>query len=1024
MAKTHRALDLATREKLIDAGVEPISAAWARILETRTELAPGLTDGHRRALVTQFLEATFEQAELPADSPNAAFLSTPAVAHFQHSLSDLREQLAIDQFHVAVSTLQWAVRQFLVSCGLVSAEDALALYEAVNQILDAVMRETTQEWAFQQSEIRRLKDELEGLYRISSHAAAETDLQGVLRTVVLEIAELLGADFAALLLPKGFQDAWLDEDAQVPQDVHSLEIQAMVASDETRTLLDKMTFAIDEGGALARAFLTGQVVSSTAPVEDLHVTIRRRQTLEMLGFRHMLAAPLKMAGRILGVACVANRDERRRFGTDAYHLLTTVCAQAAAAIRNKQLFARNKALMMDLVFTLTQALDARDSYTRNHSANVASLARRIAQEMGLSESECEDIYIAGLLHDIGKIGIADAVLHKPGALNRAERALMMQHPVKGAQILAPVRGLRHLIPCVRHHHERYDGNGYPDGLAAEDIPLGARILAMADAYDVMNNHRVYRRSRSPEEILAEIRAMSGKQFDPQVVEVLLRLAESDGITSLTPKTGSVIPDRGTYYADEEEPAPILPETPFTSAELVAMGGLLDHFARLYQVPVRLVDNGGRHVARGDSQPPEPPRPGEKAVAVSLGGRTVGQLVAPGDLDTGMLEDLTLAIQEILGRHGALESQVKQFHELADLSKTLNACLSPEEVLQASVEAAKRMVGADVATFWVAVDEKQLQFSASAGRSRIPWNTRITVGQDDGLEAYVAYRRISTAVVDFAVEDRFKVPDWVRENGVMSSLAVPMQMGLRLVGVMSVLMYEVTTFSNEDVGVLSAIANATAAAYENAYLRQQYRSTDVIDPLSGLSNHRAFHERLASEVKKAASSGRGLALVIFDVDHFAAYNQSHGFSAGDDLLRQVGSIIRTISTGAEVASRFGGEEFALLIPAPDPRTARERGMEMAERLRQAVAEAYFPGRHSMTARVTISAGVASYPDPVEDPEELILAAQKALLDAKESGRNRVVPAGPAGYPGREKSRDGAGDARGAREGAKQEDDSAA
>lgn len=997
MAKTHRALDLTTREKLIDAGVEPISAAWARILEAKSDIAPGLSDALRRQLVTQFLEATFEQAEVPAVSPNAAFLSTPAVAHFQHSLSDLREQLAIDQFHVAVSTLQWAVRQYLVSSGLVSAEQALMLYEAVNQILDAVMRETTQEWAFQQSEIRRLKDELEGLYRISSHAAAETDLGGVLRTVVLEISDLLGADFAALLLPKGFQDAWLDEDAEAQQDVHSLEIQAMVASDEMRVLLDKMTFAIDEGGALAKAFLTGQVVSSTAPVEDLHVTIRRRQTLEMLGFRHMLAAPLKMAGRILGVACVANRDERRRFGTDAYHLLTTVCAQAAAAIRNKQLFARNKALMMDLVFTLTQALDARDSYTRNHSSNVASLAKRIAEEMGLPENECEDIYIAGLLHDIGKIGIADAVLHKPGALNRAERALMMQHPVKGAQILAPVRGLQHLIPCVRHHHERFDGNGYPDGLAAEDIPLGARILAMADAYDVMNNHRVYRRSRSPEEILGEIRAMSGRQFDPRVVEVLLALAESDGITGLTPKTGSVIPDRGKYYADEEAaPVPLDPETPFTSAELVAMGGLLDHFARLYQVPVRLVDSGGRHVARGDGLPPDPPRDDEKAVAVALGGRNVGHLVAPGDLDTGMLEDLTLAIQEILGRHGALEIQVKQFQELADLSRTLNSCLSPEEVLQASVEAAKRMVGADVAAFWVAVDEKHLQFSASAGRSRIPWNTRISVGQDDGLEAYVAYRRISTAVVDFAVEDRFHVPSWVRENGVMSSLAVPMQMGLRLVGVMSVLMYEVTTFSNEDVGVLSAIANATAAAYENAFLRQQFRSTDVIDPLSGLSNHRAFHERFANEVKKAGSSGRGLALVLFDVDHFTAYNQNHGFSAGDDLLRQVGSIIRTIAVGSEVASRFGGEEFAVLIPAPDAQTARQRGEDVAEKLRQAVAEAYFPGRHSMTARITISAGVASYPDPVEDPESLILAAQKALIEAKESGRNRVVPAKAQGH----------------------------
>ena len=133
------------------------------------------------------------------------------------------------------------------------------------------------------------------------------------------------------------------------------------------------------------------------------------------------------------------------------------------------------------------------------------------------------------------------------------------------------------------------------------------------------------------------------------------------------------------------------------------------------------------------------------------------------------------------------------------------------------------------------------------------------------------------------------------------------------------------------------------------------------------------------------------MVLFDVDHFTAYNQNHGFSSGDDLLRQVGSIIRTVAIRDEIASRFGGEEFAILVPAPDPVTARQRGEELAEKLRQAVAEAYFPGRHSMTARITISVGVASYPDPVEEPEALILAAQKALIEAKESGRNRVVPA---------------------------------
>ena len=986
LSEPSRALKLATRERLIQAGVGTIAESWGRILSTNGDINPCLDGATRLELIRQFLEATFEQADIPADSPNSAFLSTPAVAHFQHSLSDLREQLAMDQFHVAVSTLQWAVRQYLVGAEI-SASDALLMYEAVNQILDAVMRETTQEWAFQQSEVRRLKDELEGLYRISSHATAETDLGGVLRTVVLEMAELLDADFAAVLLPPDIEDGD-DSFSETPTmvEVRALEIQAMVAPPEMQTLLDRMQFAIEERGVIAQAYLSGEVVKSEAPIEDLHVTIRRRQTLETLGFRHMLAAPLKMYNRVLGVALVANREERRRFGMDSIHLLTTVCAQASAAIRNKQLFAKTKALSMDLVFTLSQALDARDSYTHNHSANVATLGKRIAEEMGLPADQCEDIYIAGLLHDIGKIGIADAVLHKPGALNRAERALMMQHPVKGAQILQPVRGLKHLIPCVRHHHERWDGKGYPDGLTGENIPLGGRILAMADAYDVMNNHRVYRRSRTPDEIMHEIRALSGKQFDPQVVEVLLRLAEKDGIGALTAKTGSVIPDPGQYYADGA-----LPDAAFTSAEMVAVGGLIEHFSAAYGVPIRLVDTESRSVAQGDSVSPFPRQDGEQAVDLSLNGITVGQVIAPTSVDTATLVDLSNALQDILGRHGALESQVKQFQDLADLSKLLNACLTPEDVLQASVESAKRMIGADVAGFWIAQDEKSLKFAAAAGRCKIPWNNRIALGHDDGLEGYVAYRKIATAVVDYPQEDRFKVPDWIQQDGVLSGLATPMQMGMRLVGVLSVMMYEETAFSNEDVGVLSAIANATAAAYENALLRAQFRAHEMTDPISGLSNHRAFHERLAAEVKKVETAGRGVGLVIFDVDHFAAYNERHGFSAGDDLLKQVGSITKGALSDGAIGARFGGEEFAVLIPAPDAASAGARAEEVAECLRSLVAEASFPARNSMSARITISAGVASYPDPVSDPLVLIQAAQAALREAKGTGRNRVVPA---------------------------------
>ncbi len=982
MAKPPRAVNLATRDRLIKGGVQVIADTWGEILERSGELGLLLGQGTRLDVAYLFLEAVFEQVAVSSTALDGAFLSTPAVAKFQHALSNMREQLAIDQFHVSVSTLQWSVRQYLVNAEI-SAAEALALYEAVNLILDAVMRETTQEWAYQQYEIRKLKDELEGLFRIASHATAETDLNGVLRTVVLEIAELLTADFVAVLLPPDDAEPITPDgtDPAAAARVRSLEIMAMVAGDDTRALLDRMPFSLDEGGALARAFMTGEVVATSAPVEDLRVTVRRRQTLETLGFRHLVAAPIKMFNRVLGVACIANREDKR-FGTEAIHLLTTVCAQAAAAIRNKQLFAKNKALSMDLVFTLTQALDARDSYTHNHSSNVGELARHIGSTMGMSAEQCEDLYIAGLLHDIGKIGIADSVLHKPGSLNRAERQLMMQHPVKSAQILQPVRGMQHLIPAVKHHHERWDGNGYPGCLSGVQIPLGGRILAMADAYDVMNNHRVYRRRRAPEDILREIQLMSAKQFDPEVVDVILGLAEKDGIGALTPKTGPVVPAPGEYYPEGEVPGH------HACGELVTVAGLLESFSRLYNIPLRLVDAEDRNVAHGEAALPAPPLPAEQEVVVKIGDRPVGRVVAPADVNTATLRELTGSLQEILGRHDVLESQVRQFGELADLVKQLNACNTPEEVLPGTVEAAKRLIGADAAALWIADDEKHLRYAASCGRVLVPWNDRITLGHDDGLEGYVAYRKIAASSVDYQGEDRFTVPAWVRESGVMSAIAVPLMMGMRLVGVLSAMTYETTSFANEDTAILSAIANAAAAAYENAWLQKRFDASMTTDPITSLLNHRAFHERLADEVARAEKHANGLAIVLFDVDHFASYNERHGFLAGDDLLRQVGSIARSALLDGELAGRFGGEEFAVLIPAQDPGLAQARAYKLAETLRQAVESATFPARTHMTARATISVGVACFPGMDHDTEHLVRSAQQALDKAKNAGRNCV------------------------------------
>jgi HD-GYP domain-containing protein (c-di-GMP phosphodiesterase class II) len=181
-----------------------------------------------------------------------------------------------------------------------------------------------------------------------------------------------------------------------------------------------------------------------------------------------------------------------------------------------------KDLLVGLTRSLTTAIDAKDTYTYGHSERVARAGVELGRELGLGADELGDIYLAGLLHDIGKIGIRDTVLHKPGALTPEEREHIQQHVLIGYSILSDLRQIRNLLPGVLYHHERYDGQGYPDGLAGEDIPLLARILAVADAYDAMSHPRPYRDSMPYGRVEEVLSQGAGTQWDQKVVDAFFR----------------------------------------------------------------------------------------------------------------------------------------------------------------------------------------------------------------------------------------------------------------------------------------------------------------------------------------------------------------------------------------------------------------------------------------------------------------------------------------------------------------------
>jgi putative nucleotidyltransferase with HDIG domain len=190
-------------------------------------------------------------------------------------------------------------------------------------------------------------------------------------------------------------------------------------------------------------------------------------------------------------------------------------------------YVETRELFEQTIEALSKAVDARDPYTRNHSSRVSHLAEAMCRVMRLSEHEIERIKWAGLLHDIGKIGIRDNVLLKEGPLDKHERVLMNQHPTIGAEIVAPASQLSTEAPLIRAHHEWFNGSGYPDGREALDIPRGARILTIADAYEAMTSSRPYRKTPlTHEQAVDQLERFSGIQFDPQIVPVLIGLDRS------------------------------------------------------------------------------------------------------------------------------------------------------------------------------------------------------------------------------------------------------------------------------------------------------------------------------------------------------------------------------------------------------------------------------------------------------------------------------------------------------------------
>jgi len=284
-------------------------------------------------------------------------------------------------------------------------------------------------------------------------------------------------------------------------------------------------------------------------------------------------------GAMASVVCVLLRTPRRRIGVlhldrsliqnpfteDDLHLADALAAHVSAAIEGASLLRKQKELFLKTITILAQAVELRDDYTGGHTQRVTRYASLLAQHLDLPEDQLELIKIGTPLHDIGKIGIDDAILRKPGRLTAAEFATMQEHTTKGAEILSTIPEMQPIIPIVRNHHERWDGTGYPDRLAGTEIPFLARIVAVADAFDAMTSHRPYhegRKCKPPSVAFEEVERMAGRQFDPRCAAAFLEIRDQ-----VVQARSELMPD-----ADLAEPTPpplVLVNMPEMATQLAA-----------------------------------------------------------------------------------------------------------------------------------------------------------------------------------------------------------------------------------------------------------------------------------------------------------------------------------------------------------------------------------------------------------------------------------------------------------------------
>ena len=558
-------------------------------------------------------------------------------------------------------------------------------------------------------------------------------------------------------------------------------------------------------------------------------------------------------------------------------------------------------LHLATVEALATAIDAKDQTTHCHVRRMQIYAEGLGKLVGVSEPELAALKAGALLHDVGKLAVPDHILNKPGVLTPAEFERTKVHTVVGAEILSRVDFPYPVIPIVRHHHERWDGRGYPDGLKGDQIPITARIMCVIDCFDSVREDRPFRPGKSREEAIDLLKKGTGTHFDPRIVDMFIG------------------------------------HLPMFEKEIAAQG-----------------------------------------LADQIHASAPGGPIAPAGDETGQTNE-----GKTLRAYDQIRNAHREVYALYEIARTFGSSLEVENTLSVLVDKVGHIVPFDTCVVYLFDEAKgYARIALAVGLNADTLRGRC-VAPGEGVTGFALANRRSVNRIHPSLD--FVDSDSLMDSDYRSMAALPLFKDDLLLGALSIYSANLKEYSDDQIRLLETVTRLASDALANAVNHARAESNALTDPLTGLPNARSLHLRFDEEVARARRTGKPFQLIMLDLDDFKLVNDTFGHKLGDRMLREVAGLLHAQFREYDFLARYAGDEFVAIVPDVAP----DQVEELRERIERVVSDFSIEIRSQGRARVGISVGSAAFGTDGETLDQLVIAADQAMYQAKSNHKAGVL-----------------------------------